>query len=112
MNPTTPPTPSSPLMHLSIQPSSSVYYESGTLEDSGDKEASKSSTIFSLVELTIWEEDKSWTNNYRVIETPVSGVGEGRFPQELRVKLSAERTLEVSWGRRERGVLQAEGVAK
>ena len=50
-------------------------------------------------------------NNYRVIETLVSGVGEGRFPQELRVKLSAERTLEVSWGRRERGVLQAEGEA-
>ena len=47
-----------------------------------------------------------------VIETPVSGVGDGRFPHELRVKLSAERTLEVSWGRRERGVLQAEGVAK
>ena len=40
MNPTIPPTPSLPLMHSSIQPSSNVYYESGTLEDSGDKEAS------------------------------------------------------------------------
>ena len=75
------------------------------------KKQVKNSTIFSLVELTIWEEDKSGMNNYRVIETLVSGVGEGRFPQELRVKLRAERTLEVSWGRRERGVLQAEGEA-
>lgn len=40
-------------------------------------------------------------NNYRVIETPVSGVGEGRFPQELRVKLSAERTLVGGGGREE-----------
>ena len=85
MNPAIPPTPGLPLMHSSIQPLSSVYYEPGTLVDSGDKEANKSSMVFSLVEFIIWGEGKSWMSNYRVIQNLwlFQELGKEGVPEEL-----------------------------